>query len=567
MKLRKLLPLLAIATAFTAVNAQNYEQPFTKPSIYTVLVKSDEENAKLDYEIENPNLILKKWNEFKEQIKKDFINPGKSIIDLGSGLFGRKKKFDIDGLLDKLDQNDGVENTSIRSNVPQSLFPKIPTPDRFFDHNLDVRVIDLDKLKKVLTKEEIDEANKPFGESKASKVGNIIGGVGGFLGGGKKEQSEIANIDTISRLIPAALNKYFNEHHTPELLLAKWYDYNAKRKQKWSESLISSRGFAGVAEEEKEKAIRDYGTNAVLAGRGYDMLDKTFVVAINLRFRSNKAFMLEANEMANAAFAAGSEVVGAGKGKSILEKAFLIKEITELVASKAMTGYRVQATAFLYKIDWTDEASYDFATKIVDQNASLEDLINLGICRLIPLASSKGFANLNKHFIKEIAGVEKRSEKDLVFDATQLAINKALADLQRQRPEFCTYTHITSVGEDGLVYAKIGTKEGVAKGDKYEICEATLKENGRISYDKVATVSVVEDQIWENRPVESISPNEYNEAATKLGQTAFKKGKEDYVGYLLRLESKKVKKTDQKNGKKDNNDAKGGEKKKKFGIF
>ncbi|MBO4380137.1 MAG: hypothetical protein J5784_03960 [Muribaculaceae bacterium] len=585
MNYKLFLPLLAVGMTFSAMSAQNYEQPMTKPSVYMILVKSDKENAKLDYEIENPNLILKRFNEIKNQFK-DFLAPGKNIIDIIP--LGKKNKKEDTELTKELDKSNGIDKTTIRSNVPQSIFPTIPIPDKFFDHNLKVRVVDLDPLTKGLSTDEIDKANEPFAKTDASKISNLFGGLIGI----DKSQSFIANIDTISRLIPAALGKHFKEQHTSELLLAKWLNYKeTKAKQantasktkktkkgkntkassqssdnvadavipaRWDENLITERGLYSLTEEEKEKALKTAGTTAILAGRGYDLIGKTFVVAINLRYRSNKAFMLEANDEANAIISAINEIGGKIAGPKIdkiVRTAFLGKEITALVASKALTGYRVQATAFLYKIDWTDEISYEFATQIVDKNASLEDLIQLGICRLIPMGKSKGVANLNKVFLKEITGVDKRSEKDLVSDATQRAIEKAITQLQEKFEDFRTYTHITGVGDKGLVYAKIGTKEGVEEGDKYEICESTLNDDGRITYKPIKTVEAEKDNIWENKVDVSdplfngLSDEEaknlgVNKKAVSLGQTTFKGAKkgEDYTGYLLRLKSKKKKK-------------------------
>ena len=581
MNYKIILSLLAVGMSFSALYAQNYEQPMTKPSVYMILVKSDKENATLDYEIENPNLILKKFNEIKDQLK-GLLEPGKKLINL-------IKKNDTE-LSTELDQNNGIEETTIRSKVPQSLFPTIPIPDKFFDHNLKVRVVDLDPLTKGLSTDEIDKANEPFAKSEASKISKLLGGFSGIIGL-DKNQSFIANIDTISRLIPAALGKHFNEQHTSELLMAKWLDYKeAKAKQantasktkkpkkgkntktsaqsavadanavvapRWDENLIIERGLYSLTEEEKEKALKTAGTTAILAGRGYDLIDKTFVVAINLRYRSNKAFMLEANDEANAIISALNEIGGklfGPKIEKIVQTAFLGKEITALVASKALTGYRVQATAYLYKIDWTDEISYEFATQIVDKNATLDDLIKLGICKLIPMGKSKGIANLNKGFLNELGGIEKRSEKDLVSDATKRAIEKAINQLQENYEDFRTYTHISGMGDKGLVYAKIGSKEGVEEGDKYEICESTLNDDGRITYKPIKTVEVEKNKVWENKiyvddPLYNALSDEdakkigINKEAVTLGQTTFKGAKkgEDYTGYLLRLKSKKKK--------------------------
>ena len=170
------------------------------------------------------------------------------------------------------------------------------------------------------------------------------------------------------------------------------------------------------------------------------------------------------------------------------------------------------------------------------------------------MGKSKGIANLNKGFLNELGGIEKRSEKDLVSDATKRAIEKAINQLQENYEDFRTYTHISGMGDKGLVYAKIGSKEGVEEGDKYEICESTLNDDGRITYKPIKTVEVEKNKVWENKiyvddPLYNALSDEdakkigINKEAVTLGQTTFKGAKkgEDYTGYLLRLKSKKKK--------------------------
>ena len=99
--------------------------------------------------------------------------------------------------------------------------------------------------------------------------------------------------------------------------------------------------------------------------------------------------------------------------------------------------------------------------------------------------------------------------------------------------------------EDGTIFAGIGLKENLTKGDKYEVLEAIEDpETGRISYKSVATVEPDEKRIWDNRygAAEELAEQAKDTDATavNLGASAFKgkKGK-DYTGYYLRLKKKK----------------------------
>ena len=70
MKIKKVAMLLALgATSVGAYAQAQSEKPYLRSSIYTVLLKSDAENAKLDREIEDPNLVTSMIAGFKDSFK------------------------------------------------------------------------------------------------------------------------------------------------------------------------------------------------------------------------------------------------------------------------------------------------------------------------------------------------------------------------------------------------------------------------------------------------------------------------------------------------------------------
>ena len=523
---------MAIATAFTTVNAQDYSQPYTRPSIYTVLVKSDEENSRLDWELENPNLALQRF-----------------------GLVSNESKID---------------GTSIRSNVPQSVFPTIPIPQQFFDHNLDVRVIDLDPLTKGLTLDEINAANKAFGigevnlkPKKKSGLGaaiekgtNLIDkAIGTDLGGLVNSVTDLWKTckdtydflkaangfgnDSTLRMVPAALNKYFSKEHSAELLTAKWFDYNAKRKEKWDNTLVIDRGFFSVTEQEKEKALRNSATT--LLGRSDDLISNTFVLAIFLRFRS-KAVQSAAWQQVLSAGGETAKAFAKNEG-TILGADATSQGLGTLITTAVGKGYVVEVNAFLYKLEWDTEISNAFYDKIFYKNLPFEKLVSLGICKLVPVHN--GVTTITKG---HRYGLQKKEETEMVKVAIEQSIDEAMAKLETQTKELQTYAPITSMDSKNVVYAKIGTKEGIGNNDEYYIKEAELKDDGHIEYKEVASVKAQKNKIWENRmdasKINELSDKDakelnINKDAVSLGHTAFKGAKkEDYTGYLLTLKCK-----------------------------
>lgn len=520
MKIKAILACLAILFA-TSYNAQAQDEPkYMRSSIYTVLVKSDKENAKLDREIENPNLVMGLVDGFKDA--------GKSI----GGMFGigkgKKKEEEKPA-----EAEEAPEKTTIRSKVPQEEFPTIPIPNNFNDHNLAVRVIELDPIAAGLSQDEMDKAESVFEKKSGGK--KFLGGLGKVAGSvmGGKEGSEIIRIDTISKQIPASLNKYFAENHVAEQLVAKWFRVPGTETWDKELKLIKDRGLQSASAQDLELE-----NQAILAGRGLDLIGKTFVVAFNLRFRSDKAILAEAQQLADMA------------GSMFGELGVLASQAAGAVAGYAVgNGYSVQANAYLYRLKWNDDLANQFKSNIFDKDATLEDLINLGICQLEPV--EKGKAKGSAH--KRQSLYNKRPESELVRIATAQAIDNAISKLQEKVEDFRILTPISEVGQDGIVYAKIGTKEGLSKDDEYEILEAREDaKTGKIEYKPVGKVKVVDKQIWDNRygvaeDVKTITNEEelkksgYDKAAIELGKTAFKGAKkgQDYTGYLLRLKKKK----------------------------
>ena len=520
----KSLSILLACFALSSFSSHAQDEPtYLRSSIYTVLVKSDIENAKLDREIEDPNLITSMVSGFKDAKKSlSSLNPF-------------KKSKDNEAQEEKAEDVTPVP-TTIRSKVPQTMFPLIPIPNQFNDHNLAERVIDLDPLAASCTQEEMETAAAAF--EKKTKTGSFLKGVASgaasMLGGSDGSPSALISIDTISSQIPAALNKYFAENNTAAKLVAKWFDYDESRTPKWDMNLIGDRGLYSATAQEVAKANAQ-GSNSMLLGKGFDLIDKTFVVAINLRYRSNQAIMAEAQMIADAV---GAQFGGYGVLASQVAGA-----ATGLAVGK---GYSVQANSFLYKLEWNDDICNQFAENIFDKDASLQDLINSGMCKLIPMGKVKESARVRQSL------TNSRSEEELVRIATVQAIDKAISKLQEKVEDFRTFTTITGMGEKGVVYAKIGTKEGLEKDDEYEILEAQEDpKTGRMTYKRVCTVKAIKDQIWENRAgiaedINNISEDEAKDMgfkldAVKLGASAFKGAKKgaDYTGYLLRLKKKK----------------------------
>ena len=117
----------------------------------------------------------------------------------------------------------------------------------------------------------------------------------------------------------------------------------------------------------------------------------------------------------------------------------------------------------------------------------------------------------------------------MIRKACQRALDDNVVMLQRNFESFKIKTPLTSTSP---ICAEIGMKEGITPDSKFEVLEAIMDENNKITYKRVGTVKPIEDSIWDNRymAVEEKAPG------AELGHTTFKKvsGSDFYSGMLIR---------------------------------
>ena len=479
---------LALSMAFASTTANAEGLKHMRSSIYSVLVNSKEQNTRLDKEAQDADAAA-----YKEALA-------------GSGL---KSLGEIPGLV----------------------FPKLAIPEQFNNHNLEIRVIDFDALSSGISEEQAKEARPKGGEA-----GKMLKGMAAQQMGGN---SSIVRVEKVDDYMHAVVNKFIDDNKVAPWMVATWYNYNPERKPQFNEEVIMERGLDNASAAELSKAAANDDAKAMLSAQGFELLNNTYLVATNLRFRNNKALAKEISELAGSAVATGAAAAGGGALGGLA--AMGAKKAAEAATNALMKdAYSVTAVTNLYKLDWNDDIDTQLAEKVLyNENATIEDLINSGVCTLTYVGQTKARSGVKKDKTKTLA--------DLASSATGRAIDKALAKLQVEHEAFRTTVPVSKCA-DGFIYAAIGTKEGVGEGDEYEILEQTMNKQGRIEYKKVGSAKVEKGGVWFNTTgADELIANaegkeaEAMKAAQALGYTKFKAGKKDYTGYYLRLKKKKGK--------------------------
>lgn len=287
-----------------AAAASSSPENYMRSSIYTFLLKSHQQNLKLD-----------------EEAKTE--GAGAANLRVFSSSNART--------------NDSISV----SEAPQLAFVKIAIPDQFNDHNLGTRVVLFDEIANSLTDDDkkAGEADLP---KKKSGFGSFLVGLGKEAIGMKTNTTN----DYFDENVAAVTRKYLNTNHIADSIVARWFDYG-KTPEVWDLDLVIERGMANASAEDKELA-RTQGLSSGLGQReGLELLKNTFVIAINLRFRSNQAIVAEAESVT-------SGLLGA-------DATSLLGTVASAAAGE---GFQVQAHTYLYQLVWNEDKLNEFQEKI-----------------------------------------------------------------------------------------------------------------------------------------------------------------------------------------------------------
>ncbi len=366
-------------------------------------------------------------------------------------------------------------------------FLKIPTPDKYNDMNLSVRVLSLNSgVESSYSLYKLSGATEPTG-----------------------------NVDATEPMV----SSFLNANLVGSRLVAKWFDRDFLTGQ-CDMDLVKQRGLYNASEFDKELAARSTRGLAMLEDAGEDLIGNTFVLVNEIKYIDKS----ERSKNWGTALAILGSVASAATGIDYLDDA------GALAGSMVSTikGFRVKIKTYLYQLVWDEETSSIFYK---DCYLPVPDA-----------AKAVNFDNARGKFkLKYIGDVTSSGQKSsflgisedrpdiMIRKACQRALDENVADLQKKYEQFKIKAPIESVEPD--IKVRIGMKEGITSESRFEVLEAQ-DDNGRIVYKRVGTIRPVPSKIWDNRFMAA----EENAYGADFGATTFKKesGGDFYPGLLVR---------------------------------
>ena len=276
--------------------------------------------------------------------------------------------------------------------------------------------------------------------------------------------------------IEKKIEAYLNENNVAKQLVSRWF--NRDENGFFNMDLVAKRGEYNASELDKQIALKSVRGRALLKDAGEELISNTFVVVYDFS--------------------------------------------TESKGNSALTGLPTicfNLKANLYRLVWNEEMASTFYNDYwVDKNSPT-------------VAKIKAFENSNIFKLKFVGSslVKSKNVQNLylVPEVLEKLIDNSMADLQRTYEEFKVKFPLYS-GDP--IAAKIGKKEGVKEGDKYEVLEQIQNPDGTTKYQKIGEIKVAsEKDIWDNTAVGDWF------GKTKSDYTIFIGSKEIYFpGMLIR---------------------------------
>ncbi len=311
------------------------------------------------------------------------------------------------------------------------------------------------------------------------------------------------------------IEMYLNTNDVAKKLVSKWFNRNERGE--FNMQLVAERGNYNATDLDVVIARNNERGEAMLADAGEELIANTFVIINDYKF-TNKAE--KAKKAGGWLKITGNLLEAAG-----VPNASLIGSGAALATQGALNGYWVKTTSYLYKLVWDEETAAIFYNDYwIDENnyneSKKQAFDNSNFLRLKYIGSQNARRGV------AVSGFSSKSSNQLIKIATINATNKAISKLERRYDTFKTKSPIIGVNP---VAAKIGLKEGLEKGDKFEVLEQVLDKKERITYKRVGVVTVDKRHIWDN----TFNINKQNSSTFEY--TTFKgNSKKFQVGMFLR---------------------------------
>ena len=379
-------------------------------------------------------------------------------------------------------------------------FDSLPIPDKYDDHNVGVRIINNNTVKMV--------QRRDSGYYKAT--------YGHALTSAELQKNAQYTEDLLNR------------NEIGKKMVAKWFGLqgNTVEDATFNTELIQTRGQYNASDVDVTLALQTTRGLATLSDAGEELLQNTYVLVNDITYVTAEQEAAAAKTTLAVLGGIFDALAGGNAGRQTAQLAGAIAD--------SFTGFKVKTHSYLYQLEWNDSIAAIFYqmhyTGTPDPQKVQAFLDDKTTYRLKYVAHEYEFDK--KSVLKG-----KYTRTELVRTICARSMDKNIVALAKQYEDFKVKTPVYQVltADNGRIEgyaAKIGMKEGITDGSKFQVVQRVIDpQTEKTTYKYIATVKAVKGKIWDNRYNAVL---EEADGAT-LPYTTFKKisGGEILPGMLL----------------------------------
>jgi len=380
-------------------------------------------------------------------------------------------------------------------------------PANYNDHSIDIKSFDPAQFP--IT----DEDRNAAGVEK-SELGSIVSGA--------LADATAGIVDKDAKDMPVIIKKYIETNKIGNKLVAKWYGRNPTTGA-FNMGLIQDRGQYDASQMQVSIAKGSEIGTAALGDAGEDLIQNTFVVFSRMNFVPNEIVAAAIRDAAKAT----AENAVSGFALTLANKGI------DAIYNKTKEGYSVWTTSYLYKLNWNDSVQATFYNDMYFDSTNIDqkkkDLFDNSEIFNLEYVGTEKSSSLVTFSLKKAD--KERTEEQIIQKSTVRNVDAVFAKLQKKyeifKPKVPLYT-----GDP--ITAKIGMKEGLEGGEKFEVLEQVQDtKTGKVTYKKVGTITAEKGKIWDNR-FNLADEQQPADGEKAIDKTTFSGGSGYYPGMLIR---------------------------------
>ena len=315
------------------------------------------------------------------------------------------------------------------------VFTMIPTPDKYNDHDLSVKVV------AVPGKKFVDQG---------------------------------------------LIDEFLTKNAIAGRLVGKWFDWDFNTGQCGLE-LIKKRGLYNASEVDKAVAAKSFRGQALLEDAGEQLIGNTFVLVNDIRYIDKGAI----TQVIGTSIKAVGTIYAASSGNSdMIDAAWAAGDIVS-----SLKGFKVKITTYLYQLVWDEDAANDFYTNYYSGKEDKERVEAFKKSRgnfKLKYIGNQESSGKSTSFL----GINEDQPELMIRKACQRALDENIASLQSNFEAFKIKVPLLNATP---ITAPIGKKEGLTEDSEFEVLETVVDEAGKTSFERVGVIKPIEKQIWDNR--------------------------------------------------------------------